>query len=271
MSRGTRRGREPAAPVYRRRGPIIAAALSVLPLIGLSMFALDRLLHPNAFRVEHVRLDGEFRHLDVAELEQAVAPLAGGNFFAMDLGRIERAAEALPWVQRASVRRYWPWSVEITVVEHQAGARWNDDGWLNTAGDAVALPGFEDDGRLPRLHGPSGSGPKVWAHYRAFAERIRVHDLALRELELSPRGSWRLGVEAPVRVVDGGDQDHRVARFDVVLGRLEVDRRLARFVQVWPDTLSADAASIRRIDFRYPNGFALEQRDRDQVQEETGA
>ena len=52
-----------------------------------------------------------------------------------DLDAIQRAVEALPWVDHARVQRHWPNGLHVQVSEQTAAARWGESGLLNTRGE----------------------------------------------------------------------------------------------------------------------------------------
>lgn len=103
------------------------AAAGAVALLLVTTVGLDVLLRPDTFPVRRVSLEGEFRHVSRDLLGEAVAEAAHGNFYTLDLEAVRRAAEAIPWVHRATVRRRWPDGVEIAIREHELVARWNSD------------------------------------------------------------------------------------------------------------------------------------------------
>ena len=50
-----------------------------------------------------------------------------GSFFELDVERVHQDLEAMPWVYRASVRKRWPNSLNVYLVEQVAAAVWNSD------------------------------------------------------------------------------------------------------------------------------------------------
>src|SRR5260370_38630334 len=103
---------------------LLAGGLAALP------WALDR-------PVRVISMDGSFQRVSPGQIEKAVAPFSQAGFMSADLDGIQRAVEALPWVERARIQRRWPNSLHVTVIEHTAAARWGEAGLLTTRGQPL--------------------------------------------------------------------------------------------------------------------------------------
>jgi len=222
----------------------LTTAVAGLLLLGVGV---DQLLQPGAFPVQRVSLEGEFKHVQPEVLRAAVLKAVDGNFFALDLKRIERAARAVPWVDQVSVRREWPQSLHIRYAEYRVVARWGEK-WISSSAVLVDLPANEAPAGLPALHGPEGLESTVLERYDALATMFQDGGLELRGLELSERRSWEARVADP-----------RVAgrEFTLVIGRRDVSQRVRRFIAVYPASLGRETTAFGRVDLRYPNGFSV--------------
>ena len=112
---------------YARRAGIVAATVGAL---AGAAWSLDR-------PVRVISMDGSFQRVSPGQIEKAVAPFAHAGFMSADLDGVQRAVEALPWVDHARVQRRWPNSLHVTVVEQTAAARWGESGLLNDPRRAV--------------------------------------------------------------------------------------------------------------------------------------
>ena len=132
------------------------AALVVLLAGGLAAltWALDRPVHI-------ISMDGSFQRVSPGQIEKAVAPFSQAGFMSADLDGIQRAVEALPWVERARIQRRWPNSLHVTVTEQTAAARWGESGLLNTRGELFVRSAAHVPAELPRLSGPDGTESQV--------------------------------------------------------------------------------------------------------------
>ncbi len=199
-------------------------------------------------RVDFVEPMQHLRRLDV---EQALPGVLKGNFFSVNLEAVRGGLEKLPWVRHAEVRRVWPARLEVRVEEHRPAARWEEGGargeLVNTYGEVFAarLPEAEA-ALLPALHGPAGTAPDLLRRYGEWLEAFRTLGQRPVQVALSPRLSWRVRLDSGMAVELGREQP-----------RSPVGVRLARFIEVYGDTVGKRDVLPAVVDLRYPNGFAL--------------
>ena len=229
--------------VWLRR---LRAAL-VLPLVAVAFYgafkgvqlALDQ-------PVRNLVVEGTFQRVTPIQVEAAVAEGLDAGFMTVDLGALRERVQELDWVDRANVGRRWPDTLIVRVTEHQAAARWGENGLLNVRGELFTEHSQHSFPELPSLAGPPGTERDVARRYLAVRGKLAEADLTLERLELDERGSWRL--------VLGGGQEIR-------LGRRDIDERLYRFFDVVAPALAAELKRVEYVDLRYTNGFAVGWRD----------
>lgn len=221
----------------------VMAGLVLLAGVGL---LADRLMDPTSFQIKSLTFAGQFQHLDPDALREKVAAAVDANYFAIDLERVERAAESLDWVQRARVRRVWPDGLRVTVKEHELVARWGNSAWLNDRGKVVEMSA-PDQSDLLRLSGPEDSAADVLERAHQWSADLKAAGLELKALTLNERRAWYAVV---ARVGSG-------AIFSVALGRDGVALRFDRFVEAYRALPEEKTARIDHVDARYPNGIAL--------------
>ena len=150
---------------YARR-----AALLLLLVGGLAAltWALDRPLTV-------ISMDGSFQRVSPGQIEKAVAAFSQTGFMSADLDAIQRAVEALPWVEHARIQRRWPNSLHVTVIEQTAAARWGESGLLNTRGELFVRSATHVPAELAALERTRGHGVAWWrsAIFRCRAECSR--------------------------------------------------------------------------------------------------
>ena len=204
-------------------------------------------------------------HVRATQVAQFCVPRITGTFFTADLEAARAAFEGLPWVRRATVRRQWPNRLLVTLEEHQALARWNDEEgnrFVSEHGEAFAAPGEKTIGSgLPLLLGPEGGEKEVAQRYRDFRERLRTIAREPAVVALSPRQAWSIklaGNTTAGNAAQGGVAAHSSLLLD--LGREQprspVLARLERFVAHYAATIGSLGARVEAVDLRYPNGFA---------------
>ncbi|MBC6943342.1 MAG: cell division protein FtsQ/DivIB [Xanthomonadales bacterium] len=219
---------------------LLALVLVALPLVGVlqGWFATD------SWPVTRLAVRAEFSHVSAEQIRAAAQPHLGQGFFAIRLGPLRDAIAQLPWVERVEARKRWPDTVDVVVYEQQPYAHWGSDRLINrhgglftvSAADAAALHG------LPRLAGPDERIAEVLRFHAQCQREFAASGMAVNALELSPRGSWRIGLAAGTRIE---------------LGREQGAERLRRFLDVWPRLAGLRAQAPATIDLRYANGFAI--------------
>jgi cell division protein FtsQ len=217
---------------YARRAVLLVLLVAAL---GALTWALDRPL-----RV--ISMDGSFQRVSPGQIEKAVAPYAQGGFMSADLDAIQRAVEALPWVEHARIQRRWPNSLHVTVIEQTAAARWGESGLLNTRGELFVRSAAHVPAELPRLSGPEGTESQVAQRYLAIQGRMLEAGMRIAALRLDERGAWEMDLDSGVTVR---------------LGRRDVDERIDRFIRTASQVISHRLNEITYVDMRYSNGFAI--------------
>jgi cell division protein FtsQ len=213
-----------------------AALLSLLALgLAALTWALDR-------PVRVISMDGSFQRVSPGQIEKAVAPFSQKGFMSVDLDGIQRAVEALPWVEHARIQRRWPNSLHVTVIEQTAAARWGDSGLLNTRGELFVRSATHVPAELPRLSGPEGTESQVAQRYLSIQGRMLEAGMRIAALRLDERGAWELDLDSGVTVR---------------LGRQEVDERIDRFIRTASQVIAHRLNEIAYVDMRYSNGFAI--------------
>lgn len=239
----------PPGKVPPRARAALTAAI-VLLLAALGAVAVDYLLRAGAFRIVNLRLDMEARHTTRAEVLAAARPAVRGNYFAVDLDAVAAAVAALPMVRAVEVRRRWPDSLHLRVAEHRPLARWGGGGIVNADGTVVKFAAAAAPAALPLLSAPQHALNDAVHRLRQWRQRLQGHGLRLEQLTVTPRRSWSAVVRA-----GGADRGGAV---QLLFGREQVERRLARFVDAYEHGLRAVLHRVRRVDLRYPDGFALQ-------------
>jgi len=221
----------------------IFGALILVLVLGLpSGFAVWHLAQPDTLPIRSVKVEGEFRYLAQQDVYEALGGLASGGFFNVDVRAVKLAAESLPWVDSASVRRAWPDTLRLDITEQVPLAKWGEDKIVNIRGDLFQPPIKGLPENLPRFSGPADSGQKVAVNYQLLSKKLAQINLRISEITLTNRRAWQL------RLANG---------LSLSLGRTVSNDRLERFISVYPELLGEKIARIEAIDLRYTNGFAV--------------
>jgi cell division protein FtsQ len=215
--------------------------LSRLILAATLLFALwmtGRQVAETWLPIREVEVSGTLH----PETRKAIRPLLAGlsgGLFSVDLDKARQGLESLPWVRSASVRRIWPSGLAVTLEERVPAAAWNDLAILDIHGEVFPVTPWK---ALPRLFAPEGMEKEVAQRYGEFAAALASDGRKIAEIRVDARHTWQM------TLTDG---------VTIELGRDHLDERLKRFVNFYPEA-AARMAGIRRVDMRYPNGFAAQ-------------
>ncbi len=224
------------APLLRN----FANALLVVSACAVLFGAIHYVTHlPGLFPLQSVRLSAAPQRVDVEKVLQVVRNDVRGNFFTVDIERLRKSLEKLPWVRKVNIRREFPRNLEVLLEEHQALARWNSSALVNQQGEVFVA---DSEQTLPKFTGQDGAAAEMAQYYIQFSQQLAALDLEVTNVALSPRHAWQL---------------HLNNGMVLELGREDMQQRLMRFVEVYPYSIAAIQTQVRYVDLRYRNGFAV--------------
>jgi cell division protein FtsQ len=214
----------------------VLGVVALASVLGLAVRELSRL------PIERVLVTGELQRVSRSQLQTMVNESLRGGFLGADLQYIREPLEQLPWVFRVVVKRRWPNSLEIHVTEQQAIARWGKEGLVNHRGEVFRPAVIEPMPELPLLEGPPASQLLLMQRYMYMQEQLSPIKLQVVELLMNERGGLR------ARLSNGSE---------LVLGRGDMEDKLARFLGVYQAELASRTLQMRSVDLRYPHGMAV--------------
>lgn len=202
---------------------------------------VDWLMDERQVPLRHVVVSGDLQYASVEQIQRTVLGAKVGSFFNVDVNKVQRSIEALPWVYRVSVRKKWPDILNVHVSEQQVVAKWNDVDLVNTHGEVFSAP-LPEPLALPRLYGPEGSAEDALKGYRDLNGLLSINGFNIDALELSARFSWQLELAGGVQLK---------------LGREETVERVQRFIDMYSLIEKHKAESVQSVDLRYDTGMAV--------------
>jgi len=234
----------PVKPVSERwlTRRLLGGVLLFGGLGGLSGFSVWQLARPDILPIQQVQVKGEFIYLDKQNLYQVIGDLTNAGFFNVSVRAVKQAAEAMPWVDSASVRRVWPDTLRIDIREQIPLARWQEGGMVNRHGDVVPMATVDALADLPVFNGPEGTARILAKRYQRLSATLAKMELAVVALTLSERRAWQVSL-------DNGMQ--------LLFGRAMSDIQLSRFANAYRSMPVEKLKNIRSVDLRYTNGFAM--------------
>ena len=201
------------------------------------------------FPLQEVVFQNELREVRRAEIERSLGGRLRGNFFSINLDALRQSLEELPWVRHAEVRRQWPGRIEISVEEHVPVAFWGQaTGQLvNSYGEVFSgVMSVPPEKPMPLLVGPVGMAQEMLEYFRQAEDLLAPLSRWPKALHVSERQALQLRLDDGM-VVELGRQQTKAP----------IRQRLERFVEYYPNVLTAARQRPSVVDMRYPNGFAL--------------
>lgn len=220
---------------------LILTAASFLVLIA-SYVLWNKLMDPLTLPLRQVALEATFDNVSKQDLHQVVSAQINGGFFSLDVETVTAAVAALPWVDSVNVHRVWPDTLHVTINEQVALARWHDQALVNVRGELFYPKANSFTENLVELNGPDTSVAQLAQQLGVFSQALEESQYKMKRINLSQRRAWELELDNGVVVV---------------LGRHAIEKRLNNFVRFYPKLLNK-MESVRRIDMRYTNGFAVQ-------------
>lgn len=217
---------------------VAALALVAAPIVAV----LNGWLADGRWPIREIEISSQFKRLEESAIQAAMAPKARLGFFAVDLEALRLDVEALPWVERAEVRKVWPDKLEVLVQERVPIAHWGEDRLLGSNGELFKADYSAFPDPLPLLDGVDTRADEVWREHQAAKTQLAEIGLELGQTRLNPRGAWTL--------ITGNGAE-------IVLGRENIRSRLARFVQAMKRLPESEHQRVLRADLRFANGFAV--------------
>lgn len=222
----------------RLLGWLLAVTLVALPVVAV----VEGWMGAERWPLRTLRVQGEIKRVDRAQLQAAVLPQAQRGFFAVNLGDVQNAVEHVAWVEQVEVRKHWPDVLELQIREYRPFARWGEALVLSEHGHLFPAGKLRLPEGLPQLAGPEARVQEVVALYNQAQDQLAKFG-GVQGVAIDKRGSWSITMR------DGTQ---------LVLGRNDPDERLARFAPMLAQLLAQDPTRrVLRADLRYTNGFAL--------------
>jgi cell division protein FtsQ len=241
----------------QRRRPVgqLAAAGFLAVTILYALFVggqighfCDQLLVASGFGIKDVKIDGGKETSEIAVLEQL--DLAG-SLISFDVGGAQEKLAKLPWVESASVRKYYPSTLSIELGERKPYALWQRGGDVfvidKTGAEIVPL----DEARFAKLPLMVGGGANDTAQ-TFLADLLSQPDIAgqMRAAVLVAGRRWDLHLDngVTVKLPENGARE-ALQR----LVKLNTERQLlARDVSI------VDLRLADRVTVRLPEGRSVD-------------
>ena len=223
---------------------------------------LYRVLHAAQFRLRTVEIESNtgtaLLHVHKADVLANLQGKLSGNFFTVNLSKVQQTLLSVPWVRRVSIRRVWPNALKIAIEEHIPQAVWKTKSCsclVNAHGEIFRIhpndllslekqPQRKDS--LVNFVGPENAAAEMTLHRKKLQDIFKPLNWQLTTLELSQRYAWRAIFNNDIQI-EFGREDHQP----------DLETRAKQFVQALPKVMKLHPTKLVYADLRYPQGFAV--------------
>lgn len=201
----------PRANRPRLAGPWPARLLTAAVLVGSCgaglaysndpSHAIDAVGRAGGFEVKGLTLSGQ-QHTSISSIVATAGLTPGSSIFTIDSERLRARVEALPWVEKASVRKVLPGTLQLEISEAEPYARWRTEtGVKLIARDGTVLadsvePRYFD---LPMVAGPGAN--KVADKAIALLDANPLYQIRTRAAVLVGERRWDLVLDTGATVM----------------------------------------------------------------------
>ncbi len=200
------------------------------------LYQLDTLLP-----IKKIKLSGTFEHIAQKDVESVLEGYVGEGFFSLDIHEIQKLLSEKPWTESVSIRRVWPDRLDITIVEREPVARWDEKHLLSD--EAIVFGADTDDFRqLPLIHTVKHNAAALLSRYYTLDKRFEALGETLVSLRQDRRGAL------DIELSDG---------LLIKVGRDRIEQKISRLITIYEQQILPRRADIRQLDLRYSNGFAV--------------
>lgn len=224
------------------RGRSFGLAFLLFVCFGLALTALELwqwMMDEQKTPIHQIQISGKTNYIDEALLSAVIREQNKESFFAVDINEVHQQVIAQPWIYQASVRKKWPNTLQVFVVEQEPVAHWNNDLLINTQGQPFA--GKVKFAGLPELYGPNGAEKTALSGLNSMRLLLKSQNMDVKSLILTERFAWQVTLNNGIQLN---------------LGRQEFINRLQRFVNLYP-LLERQGKPIKYVDLRYDTGAAV--------------
>lgn len=220
----------------------------LLALILCTVFLTRYIAEPQNFPIRTVQVQGSMDYIAPQELRALIMPHLQDGFVRLDMAQLRVELEGMPWVAEVVVRRKWPDTLDVYVIEQVPLARWAEGGLINTGGERFIKEPVAGFDYLPLFDGPEEGRLKMVQRYQQLANIVPAVGMSIQRMQMDKRRAVRLQLSGGIKLI---------------LGRHEQEQRLHRFVKTYAMALAKKIDQIEHVDMRYTNGFSVQWKSAD--------
>jgi len=222
--------------------PLLKTLLLMLVMMLSIWQVLEWMKKPSTMPIKTVRVEGGLKYLSQQELSKALETLVEVGYFTVDNGAIVNKLTDLEWVKRAGIRRVWPDTLVVSVVEQTPVAIWNETQMLNDKGNVFKPSGDIASIDLPYLFGRDTESKIVLSVKENLDTKINDLGLHVQQLTFAEHGSWSVVLNNGLKIKAGNESP---------------EKKVNKSLRVLASLQSELIDNAKVMDLRYPNGVAV--------------
>ena len=224
-------------------------------VFAVAIFSIKGLhsVYATMWPVKKIAIQNEVKYVDKHQLRAEVESYIDEGMWAIDLSALQARIKKIDWIKNVEIRKVWPDQLILVIEENQPLVNFGKEILTQSGSKIVIGETREWMNLLPKveLHdGLDASAQElrdIWDDYRAIRRSFELINLKLSHLEIDEINNWLL-------LFDDG--------LNINLGRKQQKERVERLISVFGEINNKQL--ISRIDLRYNNGFAIENKIQDE-------
>ena len=216
--------------------------LWLLLFIGLAALIYSQMTRDDVLPIQEIKVTGEFDQLLSQDIQPIISDGVNGNFFTVNVSDIYQQLIALPWIEKVWIHRIWPDTIKVNFQEQKPFAILKGKGLLNQNGEVFTQDVSSFDNTLPKFVVAKNYIAESIKQFEKNSKILEENDLEARVFYYDERKSQKIKLSNGI---------------ELILGRVDVEQRLKKFVKAYRMQLQNETQNILKIDLRYTNGLAI--------------
>ena len=224
-----------------RANKVIAKIIGLV-IVALLFFGIKNYLSASNFPVKKVQIFAAGEHLASDLLSETISKYLRDGFFYLKINQLKQDLLNDPWIYAVAIKRKWPDTLVVSLVEQQAFLKWGEAALVNPKGE-VFVPAFNTiPEQLPVVFGKEEFKPEIIKLYQQATVLLAPLGLIVTKVIFNDNHYWEITFSDGM-VVFLKESDP--------LNQLELLTKLYRRI------IGNRTTHPKTIDLRYSSGMAV--------------
>ena len=220
---------------------VLFSLLCLCALLLMGRIAYLFLADSTRFPIKTVKISATYQHIPRQQIADILTDYADSSFFSLPIKRLHEQLSSLNWTEKVSIKRVWPDTLNIILIEKSPFALWNNH-LMTATGVLFKQMDASLDGKLPRLFGPDNQQSEVLQIYQKLSKLLQTYGLSIKSLHLRDNQALDLTLTNRVKLK---------------LGKQYIEQKLIRFCKAYQSGLIEKPEEISSVDLCYAHGMAV--------------